>query len=142
VAQDVLVTAWHKLAVPQQRPEGALVEWLFGIARNKCKQAYRNRSRRHAIEQAFTAEIRERAHAKGPAAPGEVEAAAEGRGRLHTCLMQLRDTDRILLTLWYWKDLPVGEIAAIMGKSEAAVRKQLLRAQHRLKELMHALSET
>jgi DNA-directed RNA polymerase specialized sigma24 family protein len=49
----------------------------------------------------------------------------------------LRETDRIVLTLWYWKELPVSDIADVMGKSVAAVRKQLLRAQQRLKELMN-----
>jgi hypothetical protein len=49
--------------------------------------------------------------------------------------------DRILLTLWYWKELPVAEIAEIMGKTEAAIRKRLTRAQQRLKELMHETLE-
>lgn len=139
VAQEVFVAAWHKLAMAPPRQD-ALVEWLFGIARNKCRQAYRNRSRRYAIEHAFTAEIRDRAHAQGPVAPGEMEAAAEVCVRLHTCLGHLRAQDRIILILWYWKALPIREIATIMGKSEAAVRKQLTRAQQRLKELMHAPS--
>jgi RNA polymerase sigma factor (sigma-70 family) len=69
-----------------------------------------------------------------------MEAAAEVCVRLHTCLGHLRAQDRIILILWYWKALPIREIATIMGKSEAAVRKQLTRAQQRLKELMHAPS--
>jgi RNA polymerase sigma factor (sigma-70 family) len=43
----------------------------------------------------------------------------------------------MLLNLRYWKERQVAEIAEIMGKSEGAVRKQLYRAQQRLKELMH-----
>ena len=50
--------------------------------------------------------------------------------------LQLRDEERIVLTLRYWKDMPVDDIADVMGKSVAAIRKQLLRAQQRLKELM------
>jgi RNA polymerase sigma factor (sigma-70 family) len=57
--------------------------------------------------------------------------------RLAACLTHLRETDRIVLTLWYWKELPVSDTADVMGKSIAAVRKQLLRAQQRLKELMN-----
>jgi DNA-directed RNA polymerase specialized sigma24 family protein len=44
------------------------------------------------------------------------------------------------LTLWYWRELPISDIADIMGKSLAAVRKQLLRAQQRLKDLIDAPS--
>jgi len=64
-------------------------------------------------------------------------AQANVRGRLHDSLTKLSREDRILVTLWYWKELPVAEIAVIMGKTEAAIRKRLSRAQQRLKELMH-----
>jgi DNA-directed RNA polymerase specialized sigma24 family protein len=42
--------------------------------------------------------------------------------------------------MWYWRELPISDIADIMGKSVAAVRKRLLRAQQRLKEFMDAPS--
>jgi DNA-directed RNA polymerase specialized sigma24 family protein len=58
--------------------------------------------------------------------------------RLDTCLTHSRDVDRILLILWYWRELPVRDIADVMGKSIAAVRKQLGRAQQCLKEFMDA----
>ena len=64
------------------------------------------------------------------------------RVRLHDSLTKLSGEDRILLTLWYWKELPVAEIADILGKSVAAVRKRLTRAQQRLKELMYETLET
>jgi len=38
--------------------------------------------------------------------------------------------------LRYWKEMPVDDIADVMGKSVAATRKRLLRSQQRLKELM------
>jgi uncharacterized protein YndB with AHSA1/START domain len=64
------------------------------------------------------------------------EFATESRFELHRSgwtesLEKLRTEDRILLTLWYWKELPLTEIADIMGKSVAAVRKQISRAQQR-----------
>jgi RNA polymerase sigma factor (sigma-70 family) len=51
---------------------------------------------------------------------------------LADCLSQLRDEERIVLTLRYWKEMPVDDIADVMGKSVAATRKRLLRAQQRL----------
>lgn len=139
ITQEVFVTAWQML--PKYRPEAPLRTWLFGIARNKCQQAYRNRARREAIDQASLAAIRERVHAAGPTSPEEHVAEAALRTRLHDSLAKLPSEDRILLTLWYWKELPVPEIADIMGTSVAAVRKRLTRAQQRLKELMHATLE-
>jgi RNA polymerase sigma-70 factor (ECF subfamily) len=138
VAQDVFVTAWLKLSTqPQPVAEATLIEWVFGIARNKCKQAYRNRARRQAIQQTFAEDIRRCAHAETPPGPAEGELHTAMRTQLHACLGQLRETDRVLLTLWYWKQLPITEIADIMGLSVAAIRKRLMRAQQRLKELMH-----
>jgi len=141
ITQEVFVTAWQML--PKYRPEAPLRTWLFGIARNKCQQMYRNRARRQAIARTFVTEIRIHAHAEesDPQGGGEADAAAL-RTRLQASLAQLRDEDRMLLSLWYWKELPVTEIADIMGKSVAAVRKRLTRAQQRLKEIMHATQET
>jgi RNA polymerase sigma-70 factor, ECF subfamily len=139
VTQEVFVTAWQGL--PKYRPDASLRTWLFGIAHHKCQQAYRNRARRQAIAQTFIGEIQTRAHAQESANPEDRLAHAGQQARLHESLTRLPNEDRILLTLWYWKELPVAEIAEIMGKTEAAIRKRLTRAQQRLKELMREALE-
>jgi RNA polymerase sigma-70 factor (ECF subfamily) len=55
---------------------------------------------------------------------------------LQESLAQLQDLDRMLLVLRYWKELPIADIADIMGKTESAVRKQLERARQRLRQTM------
>jgi RNA polymerase sigma-70 factor (ECF subfamily) len=50
-------------------------------------------------------------------------------------LSQLRDDERLLLTLRYYRELPVAEIAELLGRSEAAVRKRLLRSLKRLRQI-------
>ena len=135
VTQEVFVAAWKML--PRYQPEAELKAWLYGIARNKCLQAYRNRARRQTIVRMFEEEIRKRAHAAGEPSPADCKSQTPRLVWLCDSLAKLRDIDRILLTLWYWKELQVAEIAEIMGKSEGAVRKRLYRAQQRLKELMH-----
>jgi RNA polymerase sigma factor (sigma-70 family) len=139
VTQEVFVAAWEGL--PRYRPEVSLQAWLFGIARNKCQQSYRNRARRQAIDEEQLEVIQERAHAQEPRSPEDALADANLHGQLHDNLRKLPSEDRIVLTLWYWKELPLVEIADIMGKTEAAIRKRLTRAQQRLKELMHATVE-
>jgi RNA polymerase sigma-70 factor (ECF subfamily) len=139
VTQEVFVAAWEGLL--KYRLEVTLRAWLFGIARNKCQQTYRNRARRQAIDEEHLKVIRERAHAQGPLSPEDAFAHATLHGQLHDSLSKLPSEDRILLTLWYWKELPVAEIADIMGKTEAAIRKRLTRTQQRLKELMHEVLE-
>jgi DNA-directed RNA polymerase specialized sigma24 family protein len=67
VTQEVLVAAWEM--VPKYRPAASLRAGLFGIARNKCHQAYRNRARRQAIDQVRLEAIRERMPAERPTSP-------------------------------------------------------------------------
>jgi RNA polymerase sigma-70 factor (ECF subfamily) len=138
VTQEIFVAAWQQL--PRYRPEAPLQMWLFAIARHKCQQVYRNRARRQAIARLCVEEIRARSHSECPPSPDAVVTQASQAARLATCLSQLREIDRIILTMWYWRELPISDIADIMGKSVAAVRKRLLRAQQRLKEFMDASS--
>jgi RNA polymerase sigma-70 factor (ECF subfamily) len=134
VAQEVFVTAWETLS--KFRQDAALSTWLFGIAKNKCAQAFRNRSRRQAMAQAFLVDIRHHAHAEEPETPEQVIVERAQLARFATSLAALRDDERIILNLRYTKGLSVAEIVEIVGKSEAAVRKRLLRALQRLRELM------
>ena len=134
VAQEVFVTAWDTLS--RFRQEAAITTWLFGIAKNKCAQAFRNRSRRQAMAQAFLVDIRHHAHAEEPETPEHVMVERAQLARFATGLAALRDEERIMLNLRYTKGLAVAEIVEVVGKSEAAVRKRLLRALQRLREIM------
>jgi RNA polymerase sigma factor (sigma-70 family) len=51
-------------------------------------------------------------------------------------MSKMREVERLLLNLRYHKGLPVAEVAELLGKSEAAVRKRLLRALERLRKIM------
>ncbi len=140
VAQEVFVTAWETL--PKFRRDAALSTWLFGIAKNKCAQAFRNRSRRQAMAQAFMVDIRHHAHAEEPETPEHVMVARAQLARFAASLATLRDDERILLNLHYTKGLSIAEIVEIVGKSEAAIRKRLLRALQRLRKIMDEGSDT
>lgn len=134
VAAQVFATAWDRLASFQ--PQAAIASWLLGIARNKCAQALRNRTRRAAIVRGFQADIRAQVHREAQELPDCVAGDRAPLARLADSLPKLRDDERLCLALRYTKDLPVAEIAALVGKSETAVRKRLYRALQRLKELI------
>jgi RNA polymerase sigma factor (sigma-70 family) len=53
-------------------------------------------------------------------------------------MSRMREDERLLINLRYYKGLPVAEVAELLGKSEAAVRKRLLRALERLRNIMKA----
>ncbi|HEY7491165.1 MAG TPA: sigma-70 family RNA polymerase sigma factor [Candidatus Tectomicrobia bacterium] len=135
VTQEVFVSAWQQL--PKYRPEASLRTWVFGIAQHKCQQAYRNRARRRAIAQTFGDEIRQRAHGGEAPIPGD-EGDHAALARLNACFAKLGAEERILLSLRYWKGLPLADIAGIIRMSVKTVQRRLKNAEECLKELMHA----
>ncbi len=134
MTQEVFFAAWQGL--PRYRQSSPIRTWLYGIAHNKCRQAYRNRTRRSTIAQTFLEEIRERAHAEDIASPEQHAAEVGQLKQLYESLAKLSNEDRILLNLRYWRDLPMKDIANIVGKSVPTLRKRLARAEQRLRELM------
>jgi hypothetical protein len=67
VTLEVFIAAFDML--PQYRPEATLRAWLFGIAKLKCLKEFRNRTRRQAIIEAHTGEIRACTQGAAPSAP-------------------------------------------------------------------------
>ena len=120
-------------ALPRYRERGLpFAAWLFRIARNAAVDAHRRR--RPTIAWDHVPEV-----ARPPDA-GDPEAAALRRERATQLrhLLDALDRDRReLLALRFAAGLPVREIAAVIGKSEAAVKKQLARTLRMLKEQYH-----
>jgi len=128
LTQQVFLRAFD--ALDQYRPQRAsFATWLFRIARNTATDAYRRQ--KSAVAWDFLPA------ALQPIAGDDPEASAlrqETRDRLRLVLGACDARTREVLALRYGADLSVAEIAAIVGKSEAAVKKQLTRALRALKE--------
>lgn len=128
LTQAVFVRAFGSLA--KYRPGRApFVTWLFRIARNAATDAHRRRKTTvswDGLPEALT-----------PIGGPDPEAAALKRERLdhlREMLAQIDAPKRELLALRYASELSVREIAAVVGKSESAVKKQLARTIATLKE--------
>ncbi len=97
--------------------------WLFRIAVNRSiQQARRGKARRHQVPLT-------EAYDKAEEAP-EIEAddpvIAAAMARLHP-------SDRALLTLFYWDELSLQEIAESLGCSANAAKTRLFRARERFR---------
>jgi RNA polymerase sigma factor (sigma-70 family) len=101
-------------------------------------QAFRNRGRRQAITVAFVEDIRYQSHVEGAVSPEDMVMDDARREELVQGMSRMREDERLLINLRYYKGLPVAEVAELLGKSEAAVRKRLLRALERLRNIMKA----
>jgi RNA polymerase sigma-70 factor, ECF subfamily len=132
--QEVFATMVHTLRT--FRPGPPVESWLYGMAKHKCQQALRDRTRRQAIANAFGKDIWQQVHAEPSTPPGAGLEARERTAHLATSLTRLPELERIVLHWRFHRGLSVAESAEALGMSEAAVRKRLQRGLRRLKEMM------
>jgi RNA polymerase sigma-70 factor (ECF subfamily) len=120
-------------ALPRRRGhEESFAAWLFRIAHNAAVDFHRRQ--RQTITWNLLPEGLQPRHEDDLAA-GMVR--QEAMARLHALLGTLKPDTREILALHYAGRLTVAEVAAVVGKSEAAIKKQLTRTIHTLKERYH-----
>lgn len=119
VVQEAAVKAWRKLS--QLRDGYDPQPWFLGIVANQCRSLRRSR---------WWSTL------KSPALGGDVEPADErvARGEdLRTAIARLNPKQRAVVTLHYYLDLPLDDVASITRQSLSAVRSQLYRALDRMR---------
>lgn len=119
IQQSILKAYEH---LDSLRDPARFKSWLYGILINCCKDELRRKKRN-----AFPDELTEDRPA--PEAP----VSAETKQVLWNAVNSLSEPYRTVLLLFYYEDLPTGEIAEATGSRPATVRKQLERARELLK---------
>jgi RNA polymerase sigma-70 factor (ECF subfamily) len=123
VLQDALAAAWRKRH--QFDPErGSAQAWLLAIVADQGRKQW-TRSRARRISRA----ARE---------TGAAETSLDGAAALDLMLAvrQLSARQRLAVSLYYYLDLPVAEVAVAMSCSPGTVKSTLSDARHRLQELL------
>jgi RNA polymerase sigma-70 factor (ECF subfamily) len=123
-------------ALHQYRLErGSFQAWLLRIAHNVAI----NFVKRHRSTSAwdFTMELTQ----PGLGDPEVAFLRQESFDYLRSLLEHLDQNKREMLVLRFVSGLSIAEIASIVGKSEAATRKQLTRILHTLKEQYHDIAQ-
>jgi RNA polymerase sigma-70 factor (ECF subfamily) len=117
VVQEAAIKAWRK---QRQLREGTpLLPWLLGIVANECRSHHRRRWTSVLRRETVIVEV--------PAA--DLDAGADLRREL----LLLGADDRLVVVLHFHLDMTLPEIAAVTGRSIAAVRSRLYRALARLR---------
>jgi len=113
-------------------PAGEQLAWLRRVAHNKLANVYRHESRHPQValdsigETIFEEE-----------GPEQLTLRREERGRLRAAIKKLPALQQQPLRLRYADGLPCAEIAVLLNKREAAVRKLLSRSILSLREIYH-----
>ncbi len=150
--QDALARACESIA--DLRDPAAAPAWFLRIVTTQCLRTLRRRRLRRrlfgwlpskpgeSIDAApgkadhATDDIAARMHAAGAPAPREALANQEELGALLGRLEDLSPQQRTALVLRYGHDLPVAEVAALLGVELATAKTHLVRGLARLRELM------
>ncbi len=130
-AQDTLLRAIG--ALKSYRGDSAFSTWLYAIALNVCRGRLRQRRARERLKRALQTLFR-----LGRPAPGPEEIALQNEtdAEVWQALRALDDKLREPVVLRYYHDLPVAEIALIVGVSERTIHTRLRAAHEQLKVLL------
>jgi RNA polymerase sigma-70 factor, ECF subfamily len=120
VVQDASLIAWRKL--PHVEDRSRVRSWFLGIVANECRNA-----RRRTWLRSVTLGLPSRL------AVGSGEDRIVTRADLRRALRQLRHQDQLVVTLHFYFDMPMPEIAEVAGISVEAARSRLYRAVRQLR---------
>ncbi len=121
--QEVLAAAYRNRNTVSS--EASFKPWILGIARNKCNDYFRAKAKRMEIPLESLDETALTVGLHGVTAKTVVSETLEALG----------DTDRQILYLSYFKDLPQAEIAARLGIPVGTVKSRLFHAKQQFKAL-------
>jgi len=126
VAQEAFVRAW--LALPRFRGESAFTTWLHRIvvrrAFDRLEQIQRRRGRETELDAA----------SELPASAGEDPSVSSRTRRLEMLIATLAPMQRAAVTLFYYEDRSVEEVAHTLGMPENTVKTHLSRARAALRD--------
>ena len=114
--QEVFLAVWRKRhQYDYPRP---FKPWLYAIALNKCREAFRARS--------LPATSLDKTDAAAPeAGPADALIAAETAELVSRAVTRLPERQRAVVVLRVWEDLPYARIAEILDSTEATVRSHM-----------------
>lgn len=118
IAQESLIRVWK--ALPSYDSTAALSTWIYAITRNRCLTAL---AHRHTVLSLSDEEIE--AEAENVAAEAEDN---ETVSTLHRMVTNLPETARRVITLFYFEERSVAEVAEMLGCPEGTVKTHLFRA--------------
>ena len=121
--QEVLAAAYRNRDTVSS--EASFKPWILGIARNKCNDYFRAKAKHMEIPLESLDETALTVGLHGVTAKTVVSETLEALG----------DTDRQILYLSYFKDLPQAEIAARLGIPVGTVKSRLFHAKQQFKAL-------
>lgn len=131
VAQDAFIKAFQSIAT--YRGESKFSSWLYSIAYRKALDAIRKNKKNRSLE--LIEEITEGDCSTIENALTYIE-DQERKEMIQKCILQLPEQGAAIITLFYFEDQSIKEIAAITQLSEDNVKIKLYRGRKKLFTLL------
>ncbi len=125
--QEIFLKLWRVL--PDYDARASPGTWLYSIARNSCLSALRSANYRRCLPLDGIGEP-----AAAPPMPGLFRDT-----ELERCVERLPEIQRTVITLYYYQERQVDEVARMLGIPEGTVKSHLHRARLALSEMMREM---
>lgn len=136
-AQESLLRIWKALAGYDQR--ASLSTWIYTITRNRCLTAIERRREHDSMSDPVVEQAAEAAGAVAATGGGSADEPQDHLALLRELVDALPEQFRRTLTLFYYEERSVSEVAAMLGQPEGTVKTRLHRARAMLLERVRAL---
>ncbi len=130
-AQESLVRVWK--ALPRYDRRASLSTWIYTITRNRCLTAIERRRQTDSMSDPAVEQAVEAAQVSAP------EHGQDHLKVLRELVEALPERYRSAMTLFYYEEKSVGEVAVMLGLPEGTVKTNLHRARAMLLEQVRAL---
>lgn len=131
---EVFAVAWRRRA---DLPGGAqTLPWLYGVARRVLSHQRRSAQRAGRLARRVAG-----VHEPPSPTPDTVVVQRQEYSHVRQAVARLKPADREVLLLSAWEGLSHREIATVLGCSQAAVDKRLVRAKRRLARQYEVMSK-
>jgi len=127
LVQDVFVEAF--LSLKSYKGHGPFSHWLKKIATRVGYRFWKQQDKARLL-----VSVEDFDTIDEPDEPGEID-PTEAAAALHSLLAKMPTDDRLVLTLMYFEDCPIDEIAHRMGWTTAGTKMRAMRARGKLKKI-------
>ena len=133
ITQDTFLKAYQKLSTLKE-PQ-SFVSWLYVITANHCSTWLRKkRLQTQSLENTSSAQLEKATYSGYVSAENERTTVEAQREVVKKLLGKLKESDRTVITLYYFGGMTYQEISKFLGVSVGAIKNRVYRAQERLKK--------
>ena len=133
ITQETFLKAYQKLSTLKE--PRSFASWLYVITANRCNTWLRKRRlRTQPLETASGVELEKATYSGYVSAENERTMAEAQREVVKKLLAKLKESDRTVITLYYFGGMSYEEISKFLGVSVGAIKNRVYRAQERLKK--------